>query len=223
MNFLKWLQIDEARWRGPVGGAFGKTKDNMSQNFSNQNPLDRNPPPQERMDNRFQHINQRVEYGKGIEKQIFDSLTTCGMKLRPASDKEDMFDKIDGWWMTKSGEFPIQIKYRDTGDDILFEVMKDYRAGIAGRDMIGKAKFYAVLNRTGKIFIVSVAEAKSIIETMRANAEKDGFDPNGNYRMGAAMLRLRPDPKSGQEKLMAYIPTNMLKPITPACKANVKY
>lgn len=242
MNFSEWLTTTEARWRGPVGGAFGndplrmqqkkqqkqgmpmkKPEDDSSMNHD-YNPADRSPQPQQRMDNRFQHINQRVQYGKNIEKQIFDSLVSCGMKLREPSTSEDMHDKIDGWWETPSGEKPIQIKYRDTGDDILFEVMKDYKRGIPGRDMIGKAEFYAVLSRVGgKIVLVSVAEAKKIISHMQSLAENEGFDQRGNFRMGGAILRIRPDPRSQQDKLMAYIPVSMLKQILPPCSAQVKF
>ena len=182
------------------------------------------PPQQQRMDNRFQHIDQRVEYGKGIEKQIFDSLIKCGLKLREPSIGEDKHDKIDGWWTTASGEKPIQIKYRDTGDDILFEVIKDVRLGIPGRDMIGKAEFYAVLGKQNqRIVMVSVAEAKKLINDMQAAAEHQGFDDRGNFRMGKAMLRYRDDPRSNQEKLMAYIPVSMLRQIIPPCAANISF
>ena len=239
MNFSEWLSINEARWRGPVGGAFGNDSQRMQQKLvkpvtqpkdempkplgHSPNPADRTTPPQMRMGNRFQNFDQRVEYGKSIEKQIFDSLVRCGLKLRQPSNQEDMYDKIDGWWETPDGAKPIQIKYRDTGDDILFEVMKDYRLGVAGRDMIGKAEFYAVLNRGGKIVLVSVAEAKQLIEEMRSKAEQEGFDDRGNYKMGDAILRVRPDPRSQQEKLMAYIPVSMLRQIIPPCPAQVKF
>lgn len=225
MSFSEWLLATEARWRGPAGGAFGNDSRRMQQSKGVDHK--RNAPEdttQMRMGNRFSDIDQRVEYGKGIEKQIFDSLIKCGMKLRGASTQEDKFDKIDGWWQTPSGEKPIQIKYRDTGDDILFEVMKDYNRGIPGRDMIGKAEFYAVLSRVGgKIVLVSVKEAKLLIKEMQSRADQEGFDQRGNYRMGGAMLRVRPDPSSKQEKLMAYIPISMLKQITPPCPANVNY
>lgn len=240
MNFSEWLLTTEARWRGPVGGAFGRDPRVQQQKMTPMtkpeetpeapkttlghapNPSDRISPPQQRMDNRFQNIDQRVQYGKIIEKQIFDSLVQCGMKLREPSNQEDMYDKIDGWWETPSGEKPIQIKYRDTGNDILFEVMKDYRRGVPGRDMVGKAEFYAVLSG-GKIALVSVAEAKKLIKEMQSRAESEGFDHRGNYRMGGAILRVRPDPRSQQDKLMAYIPVSMLKQITPPCSAKVNF
>jgi hypothetical protein len=146
------------------------------------------------------------------------------LKLREPTDRQDKYDKIDGWWETPSGEKPIQIKYRDTGDDILFEVMLDYDRGIPGRDMVGKALFYAVLSRTGgNIVMVSVAEAKQLITMAQNAAEQEGFDERGNFRMGGVTLRIRPDPRTGQDKLMAYIPVSLLKQVVPPCKASVAF
>lgn len=221
MEFNEWLDVSEAK--GPVGGAFGKT---------GQAPWKRPaaaPAPQHtpnRMDNRFQNIDARVGYGKGIEKQIFDSLVACGLKLREPTQAEDMYDKIDGWWDTGTGEKPIQIKYRDTGTDILFEVMKDFHRGTPGRDMVGKAEFYAVLTR-GHIVLVRVAEAKAIIQQAVEAANREGFDDRGNYRYrvrgGMVFLRVRPDPASRQEKLMAYLPVGALSPVRPPCRAAVTF
>lgn len=249
MNFTEWLTLDEGnRNRGPVGGAFGNNPRRMAQakmtkkpvitspsvkpseetplpiNAPAPNDATRQPPPQQRLDNRFQGIDQRVQYGKSIEKQIFDHLVDCGLKLHEPSGREDMYDKIDGWWEREDGLKPIQIKYRDTGDDILFEVMKDINRNVPGRDMIGKAIYYAVANREGtRIVVVSVDDAKQLIEEMRDRAEREGFDNRGTYRMGGAMLRIREDPRSGQDKLMAFIPVNMLKQVVPICSASIKF
>jgi len=235
MKFSEWLNIDEGRWKGPVGGAFGRDRSRMQKKpapkpiTEPETPLPHapnpaTPSPSQRHDNRFQGIAQRVQYGKSIEKQIFDNLVQCGLKLREPSTQEDKYEKIDGWWETPSGEKPIQIKYRDTGDDILFEVLLDYERGIPGRDMVGKAVFYAVLSRTGgNIVLVSVQEAKSLIAAAQDAADQEGFDDRGNFRYRGMMLRIRPDPRTGQDKLMAYIPVSMLKQIVPPCKANITF
>lgn len=222
MNFNEWLSVDEARFRGPVGGAFGNDKKRMQQKRTPpppQEPVATAAEPTNRMDNRFQGYDTRIQYGKSIEKQIFDSLVACGMKLRPATGRQDMYEKIDGWWNND----PIQIKYRDTGDDILFEVMKDYDQGIPGRDMVGRAKFYAVLNRAGNILVVSVDEAKRMIQQIVGEAEQDGYDERGNYSYGPVTLRIRPDPQSGQRKLMAYIRPEALKQVFQTCPAKVNF
>lgn len=225
MNFLKWLSIEESR-RGFAGGAFGRDSQRMQQTKNvtlNHKPNEVNP-TQMRMDNRFQDASHRVHYGMGIEKQIFDSLIKCGIKLRKPSMQNDMYDKIDAWWQINGVEKAIQIKYRDTGDDILFEVMKDYHRGTPGRDMISKAQFYAVLSRVGNtIVLVDTNEIKTIVQEMKNRAENEGFDQRGNYQMGNAVLKIRPDPRTNQQKLMAYIPISMLKQIVPSCAAQIKF
>ncbi len=159
--------------------------------------------------NQFRAYDDRVSHGKGVEDQIYFNMVACGMKLRKPSSREDMYDKIDAWWNTGKGEEPIQIKYRDTGYDILFEVIKDIRRGIPGRDMISKAKYYAVLIN-GTVTIVSVDEAKKMIEKAVEAADEQGFDDRGNFKHGSIMLRIRPDPASRQEKLIAFVPKNSL-------------
>lgn len=229
MEFSKWLLQNET-WNNPI------EKDNPDQiqtqntptadiGLHSPNPEIKTTPTTQRHNNRFQNINKRIIYGKGIEKQIFNSLIACGMKLREPSDNEDMYDKIDGWWNIGGKEEPIQIKYRDTGDDILFEVMKDYKNNISGRDMVGKAIYYAVLGKSsGQIIIVEVEEAKRKIKTAITAAKAEGFDDSGNYRtQEGLMLRIRRDPQSGQEKLMAYIPVSILRNVRPPCRANVSF
>ena len=220
MNFNEWLSIDEAK------GAFGKQTPYTSLSFKgnlNHAPNSADQTSNQRNNNKFQRFDQRVQYGKSVEQQIFNSLVKCGLKLREPSNKEDMYDKIDGWWTTPYGEVPIQIKYRDTGDDILFEVMKDYEKNVPGRDMIGKAVFYAVLNRNKTIVMVSVSEAKQLIKKARDLAEIQGFDNLGNFAWGNVMLKLRPDPATGQTKMMAYIPVHALKQVMPPCTAIINY
>ena len=215
MNFHDWLLTNEAK------GAFGKQQSPLIGNKNSFNS--KLPPLDNRYNNSFSGINQRVQYGKNIEQQIFNNLVKCGLKLRSPSDKEDMYDKIDGWWKTPQGEMPIQIKYRDSGDDILFEVMKDYKQGVPGRDMIGKAVYYAVLNRSGVIVMVSVAEAKTLIKKARDMAEMKGFDEKGDFYWGNVSLKLRPDPSTGQTKMMAYIPVSALKRVITPCTAEINY
>lgn len=219
MTFSEWLKMDEM-WRPDDSKAIGSAE--RQQMFHAPNPAERPVPPQ-RNNNRFQSYDQRVQYGKGIEKQIFDTLVSCGMQLREPTSQEDMYDKIDGWWNTGTKEEPIQIKYRDTGADILFEVMKDYHRHVPGRDMIGKAAYYAVMTG-GNIVVVEVEQAKKMIREAVRQAEGGGFNPRGDYQTTEGLsLKLRPDPRSGQTKLMAYIPVNILRNVRPPCKANVVF
>lgn len=234
MEFKDWLQTNKSR-RGPVPGAFGRDPRRMRQQQQQHrtNAADRTPPPSSpashgRMDNRFQSYSDRVNYGKSIEDQIYTGLEGCGLKLRKPTSREDMYAKIDGWWSDGEQEHPVQIKYRDTGDDILFEVMKDYRNNVPGRDMVGRATHYAVLSRDGRLIrVVLVAEAKSIINQMVQQVETQGWpDSRMNFKMrvqgGFAVLRVRPDPQTGVEKLMAYIPPSALTSVQE-CPASIAF
>lgn len=70
-----------------------------------------------------QSLDDRVRIGKTVESQILEQIVAAGMNCVPATKTEDIHHKVDAWWKpdphTKKG---IQIKYRETGDDILFEV-----------------------------------------------------------------------------------------------------
>lgn len=227
MNFNEWLIINEAI--NEARGAFGKDTSRMS--FARQSsfntPNSKVPIPRPKIadinDGRSLAQKQQIDYGQGIEKQIFNNLVKCGLKLRSASEKEDMYDKVDAWWKTPQGEFGVQIKYKEAGNDIIFEVMKDYYKGIPGKDMVGKASFYAVLNTSNVIVMISLAEAKALIQKARELAQTEGFDERGNFSWGNVSLKLRPDKFTQQIKMMAYIPVHALKQVITPCTAKVNY
>ncbi len=157
-----------------------------------------------------------VKIGRKMEQRIIDSMSIYGLDITPATVAQDMFDKIDAWW-DRSGEVvPIQIKYRETGNDIVFEVLKDYDRGTPGRDVTGKAEVIAVLNSSGDtIYMVDFDEAVGIVRQMQDEVDKVGFDNNGNFNMDGAMLRIRYSPQSDTHKLLAYVPISMLQLIEP--------
>lgn len=179
-NFKKWLEANEA-------------VDQFRRNSNSQMRMD-----------------DRVNFGKDIEKKILNTLKNNGMRITLASQKEDMKDKIDGHYADENGRGPIQVKYRDSGDDILVEVMKDWHRQIPGRDMAGTAKYYVVLSRDGKLIrLIEYSEIKSIVQTALKQLEHKGFDEFNNFKTmfnGAPVeLKLRKDNYSGTLKLMAYI------------------
>lgn len=179
MTFKNWLELTEHR-RGPVGGAFGR---------------------QTRAGNRFQSMDSRVSFGKKIERQILDALKEAsGWDIVPSAASADMKDKIDGYVKTESKLTPIQIKYRDTGDDILMEVEKD---GRPGRDMVGMAQLYVVLNQMGTtIRVRSANEAKQIAEQMKQDLFASG---NLVHTSAQGQIRMQNDPRDGKHKIIAYI------------------
>lgn len=66
---------------------------------------------------------KRVALGKLREKQIADALRQQhGLDIRNATDFQDKHRKIDRWLHVSNERVPLQIKFRNKGDDLLFEV-----------------------------------------------------------------------------------------------------
>lgn len=175
--------------------------------------------------NRFQRIDDRVSYGKKIEGQIVKTLEQkYGWQINPVSVNQDKFDKIDGM-VIKTDESlpislpaPIQIKYRDTGNDLLLEVVKSvdlqkfYSRVVStaellnGRDMKGNAKIYASLDKDGKTIRIRLADeakqiARDLLEKLRSSRSKF-LDSNGSQ------IRFVNDPHTKQMKINAFINPN---------------
>ena len=86
----------------------------------------------------------RVQRGKTVEERIKDVLRANGFQVTDPTSAEDMYQKIDCFLDGQAA----QIKYRDSGDDILYELIKPHDLGMSlqqnmklnpGRDFRGKA------------------------------------------------------------------------------------
>ena len=141
-------------------------------------------------------MSQRVAAGKKMEMRIIDSMNAAGFAVTAATAQEDLYQKIDGWLDGQS----IQIKYRETGDDILFEVYKDWDKGIEGRDLCGKAALYACVNRAGHGVIARTADIKNMVKAVLPIVKNKGY-----YRANGLDIKLRPDAYHGQLKCVAFI------------------
>jgi hypothetical protein len=213
-NFIeKDAEYFEARFRGGSGGAFGRDQGGGF-DFSDrtrQQPIDLSAG---RMGNRFQGIDDRVAAGKAMESRIIDALKSAGWEIRPATVQQDKYDKIDGFVKRGGSWLPLQIKYRDTGDEIAMETIFDWnpdqlagRVIFNGRDMIGHAKLYACLNQGGRVIrVCSAEEAKSAAKDA-ANKLVQDFIQSGR-RMATttkAEARITGDPANGRAKVMAFV------------------
>lgn len=162
---------------------------------------------------------QRIQQGKQIEFKIITALRKNGINIADATSREDMFDKIDGWIINKLGERQsVQIKYRENGNDIIFELVKDLYRGIPGRDMNCKAENYLLVNSqgVGKLFktheikymaSIILNYVKSQMETMihrqtKWNSEENKWE-----------AKITVDKAEGQCKLMAYMNPSMFTTI----------
>lgn len=238
-----WKWRGGGQRRGPVGGAFGRDPRRMQQAKKKQDT----PPPEEephppnpatapttpptvtpatagtRFDKKSARIAAAHKLEDQIRQQVFDN---CQHRVDPPSPTEDMAG-IDGWWIRGEGQKePIQIKMRDTRGgsgqtDVLFEVMRDYDLNIPGRDLKNKTVKTYLFVSNGKAVFLDVSTAKELIKSMMDRVEIEGFDERGNFRMGGAELKLRPDPYSQQRKVTAYIPVSYFTQLTQPCNISV--
>ena len=175
---------------------------------------------------RFLDSRDRVKHGKKREGQIADALKSqCGLTLVDASDRDDKERKIDRWLVKDGTKTAVQIKYRETGDDLLVEVFDKWGGWThpinkLGRDMIGDSKLYAVLRMDRKtVVMVATSALKKIVGEMLAAAEAFGWTVDEGDQCktlryskagGRCELKVQRDPRDGRTKMVAYIPANVL-------------
>lgn len=163
----------------------------------------------------------RVRHGKNRERQIADALRDqVGLHITEATEHEDKQLKIDRWIERDGKRIALQIKYRETGSDILFEVYDkwfdwDHQNNKVGRDMIGEAKEYAVLLQDRQtVVIVPTQKAKALVREMEKLARFMGWTyntPTGGTLKYVSRgynleLKVQRDPGDGRKKMVAYIP-----------------
>lgn len=169
---------------------------------------------------RFLDNGTRVRHGLNRERQIADALKNqAGLPIEDASGFEDRERKVDRWIAYPGKRVALQIKYRETGEDLLFEVYDKFFGwndpkNKVGRDMMGDATEYAVLLQDRKtVVMVPVAVAKQAIEIMVEGAKQQWTveGPHGatfRYFTGGVKLELKVqrDPRDNRPKMVAYIP-----------------
>jgi hypothetical protein len=153
------------------------------------------------------NYDDRISAGKVVESRILNALRQLGYTIENPSSSEDQNDKIDGWWIGKTGSrVPLQVKFRETGDDILFELVKDLDKGIPGRDIISNAALYLVVDRSGKtrLFLTKPIkdQAQKIVDVLLPVIRRDS---GKSFWSGHGWeVRVQHDRAHGQRKLVAY-------------------
>jgi hypothetical protein len=154
----------------------------------------------------------RITAGKRVEHAIVDQLRKKGFTIEDPTPGQDMHEKIDGFWVDKKqNKYPLQIKFRETGDDIIFELIKDVDRKIDGRDLKTKAVLYLVADRQGvtRMFLTKPIKdkAQEILKTILAELENN---PNkANWEGPHWQAKLQVDRAHGQRKIMAYFNPKM--------------
>lgn len=127
-SYNEWKKnIDEGRsfrQKGPPGGAFGKQRSLASQGIVNTDvPRIAGDYNHTRDQHQKQGYNQRIAFGLTQEPKIISAAKACDIEIIRATSEQDKFGGIDGWWKVNDQLIPIQIKYRDSGNDIGFEIL----------------------------------------------------------------------------------------------------
>lgn len=192
--------------RGPAGGAFGKGAQRPQFRKKFGSGFARVPgQPGTPGSMNTQDYQSRVFQGRGMEAQVYNRLVQAGLDVRPASREEDMHDKIDLWIRVRGQEYPAQIKQRQVGDDIIFEVYKDaYDPSQPpnGRDITSKAKLYVVQDRNGHGWMVN---ANALKQAARDYVAQHGIETGTEQGVD---YKITQDRATGDVKLMAFFSTS---------------
>jgi hypothetical protein len=154
--------------------------------------------------------NTRITLGKSRELEIIDFLTSKGMKIELPTAQQDMHDKIDGFFLPrKGGKVSFQLKQRESGDDVIFELVKDWDRNIEGRDMQSHADVYVVVDGTGKLYIIPTKEIKAKAKELLALADKNPIDQQGD----SWQLKFTTDAAHHNTKVMCFFKPSMFTAI----------
>jgi len=129
---------------------------------------------------------------------------------------EDKNDKIDLWLTNPKGKrYSVQVKYRESGDDIIFEVVKNIQKNLIGRDLASVAQLYFFVDRSGKGWLYWAKPIKELGEKLAADGLRDlANNPDQTNWVGQGYeMKRRSDHASGEQKLVAFISPRKFDPI----------
>jgi hypothetical protein len=164
------------------------------------------------------NYDQRVKTGKVKEAAIIKTLQRAGVNVELPTPHEDGYLGIDAWIITKTGRHSLQIKFREDGDDIIFEVIKDIAQNIMGRDFQGKAECYLVVDRAGLGRMIRTKDIKTRAEALLKMAKDSWAQRSGERRWEGQGWELKVTMDRGEKdrpfaKLMAYFSPTLFQAV----------
>jgi len=168
----------------------------------------------------------RVRLGRLREGQVAKALTEqCNLCFEDSSHDEDCTNKIDRWLVRDGKRYGVQIKVRESGKDLLFELVDrfyglDDPRNKAGRDLVqGSAEIYAVLVDKDTVVMIPTEIAKKIIDEALADVRQHGWTSENisgkmyrwNVHGEKIELKVQKDPRDHRDKLMAFIPVGVFE------------
>jgi hypothetical protein len=158
-------------------------------------------------------FDDRIAKGKGVELLIVAELRKQGVVFINPTPDEDMHQKIDGWIIGEDGvRRSVQIKYREKGDDIIIEIIKDINRNLPGRDILSKADLYLLVNRLGEGRLFDNIPLKEMALKMLKyyHAVKE-MAWTEEWSSNEWDLKLRNDRSHGNKKLIGFIDPSYFK------------
>ena len=165
----------------------------------------------------IQNYDARVAAGRVMEDRIFTALAKVlaprGITIEPATKTEDVHDKIDRWLNNpKKGRYSVQGKWRESGDDLIFEIVKNVRTWEPGRDSICGAQLYFFVDRQGCGWMYQTAPIKDSVSKLLAEAKADLTDRNPcrtKWDGAGYEMKVTTDHAHGNDKLLVFfLPTH---------------
>lgn len=152
----------------------------------------------------------RIQAGREKESEVIDALKSKGLNIELPSQHQDMYDKIDGFILTAKTQkrLSFQLKFREGGDDIIFEIIKDWDANVEGRDLVSKAELYVVVSRQGIINIYQANDIKAKAKELLALADEK---PKVNQEGHGWQLKFTVDKANFKTKLMGFFSPKLFK------------
>lgn len=148
---------------------------------------------------------ERILAGKIKESNILTQLRKHGIKLADATLDDDTDKKIDAWILYEDdSRHSLQVKQRENGDDIIFEIMKDLDKNIVGRDSVSKAEFYLVVDREGNGRLFATAQIKKLAQQLLSITKNLANSGRTQWRGIGWELKITIDKAHGNRKLMGY-------------------
>lgn len=151
-----------------------------------------------------QSYQDRVSAGKSQEAIIINTLRQNGVNIQDPTENEDKYDKIDGWLIEGGSKKSVQIKFREGGDDIIFEIVKDVDRHIDGRDLISKADYYLVVDRNGIGRLLLTAPLKDAAQKIKGAIMPVINKGTTSWVTRTCDVKITTDKSHGNRKLMAY-------------------
>ena len=152
------------------------------------------------------NYSERVEQGIRAESQLIQALARRGIKIQASTFNEDMYEKIDAWITDKNGKrHSVQIKYRENGTDIIFEIIKDIRVPLIGRDMQCVAEYYLLSTKLGDTYLFHADPIKTFAKQLMETWRSEWTSTANHFWNGRGWeMKKTVDRENGKSKLMGY-------------------